>query len=206
MVGRGRAMTESDAPGSPVAAAGSKKADSSGVQIKNCMLGQKAYRLAASRRWKAATGVITPQNPGPYRSGLKRAGIKRRLSTENQYFWASEKDLEGSARRKAFPRFRSNDDLTLTGENKPIQRLSVLKRGRGNQKSRASQESRPLQVVMHLRTDANKCDIKKEEQEFLTQVIRKNFAEGNDELSSFPGGTASGLHMAQDPPLLTARR
>lgn len=35
----GRAVTESDGPGSPAAAIGSKKADSSGVQIKNCMLG-----------------------------------------------------------------------------------------------------------------------------------------------------------------------
>ena len=96
-------------------------------------------------------------------------------------------------RRKPFPRFRSNDDLTLTGENKPIQRLSVLKRGRYNQKSRASQDSRPLQVVMHLRTEGNRCDIKKEEREFLNQANPQQFAEGNDELSSFPGRAASGL-------------
>ena len=36
---RGRAVTESDGPGSPAAVMGSKKADSSGINIKNCTLG-----------------------------------------------------------------------------------------------------------------------------------------------------------------------
>lgn len=142
--------------------------------------------------------MITPLNPVAHRSGLKRAGIKRRLSIGNQYHCASEKDLEGNPRRKGFLRLRSNDDLTLTGENKPIQRISALKRGRYHQKSRASQDNRPLQVVMHLRADGNRCDIKREEREFLTKAINKRFAEGNDELSSLPGGAASGLHTARD--------
>lgn len=59
---------------------------------------------------------------------------------------------------------------------------------------------------MHLRTDGNRCDIKREEHEFPAQVISKRFAEGNDELSSLPGGMASGLHTAHDNLHLVSRR
>lgn len=57
---------------------------------------------------------------------------------------------------------------------------------------------------MHVCTRGERCDIKKEEQEFLTQgLISKKFAEGNDELSSLPhrGGVTSGKHSNRDYPV-----
>lgn len=113
-----------------------------------------------------APAAFSPPNALPYRASLVSRKTGRQLSSDNR----AQHDLDNQS--KTFPRFRSDDDLKLTGENKPIQRISWLRRGPQNPASigepASPKDQRQLQVVMHLKELDNK-DLALEEQAFLVQ-------------------------------------